>query len=310
MLAKKRSIPWLTSLITLLCIGMFVSFTYFKSLNLTDLEIYNKLGAPAALRIYQGQYWGVFWNSFLHNRITLLLPNIAIVFILGTFIERKSSFLNIFALGLLASATTSIVQLSLTENPGIGMTGINFFLLSYIIGRGFVNDEFKMKFRFHLLIVALAVLIYSIIMNSYYNSNIGEISMIAGLLFGFTTGVLAMPKRKYVSKIFGACLLLSLSTTLFYAPWTVEWNLHKALEAYEKDDIKQTKFHYNEMLRISPENKNASQNLRSIRIDELCANALIVHENGDYLKARVLYDEILDLDPNNDWVKEQIRILP
>lgn len=306
----KRSIPWFTSLIVLLCIGMYISYEYLESLHHPDLEIYNKLGAPASLRIYEGQYWGVFWNSFLHNRIDLLIPNVIAVFLLGSYIERKSNFFNLFALGLLASTTTSIVQFTLTDNPGIGMTGVNLFFLSYIIGRGLVNDEFKMRFRFFYLVITLTILATSIVLNMNYNANIGTLSMISGLIFGFFLGILAVPKWKYLSKTFGILLFISLCTTLYYAPWSAEWNLFKAYKAMNKEDIEQAKHFYREVIIISPGNENALENLRIIKIDELCDTALKVHQNKDYLKARELYDEILEIDPNNEWVKQQKRLLP
>jgi membrane associated rhomboid family serine protease len=304
------SLPWFTILIALLCVGIYFWQLYLATTGHVYVEIYDQLGAPEAFKLYQGQYWGVCFNSFLHSAWQLLLFNLIGILYLGTYIERRTNFLTLGILGLLASIITSLVQFTLTDNAGIGMTGVNYFLLSYIYGRSFKDATFKMEFRNAIMLVGLAFIALFIFTNSMNWTNFGIRSMVAGLVFGSITGFLAGFRNKIASYSFVFLSLIGLSTTLFYAPWSIEWNLYKAQEYYNNDNFEKAKYYYNQTLLIEPNYYSSIQNLLMIEIEELSDKAFDLHENEEYIQAHKIYDEILKLDPNNDWAKEQIDILP
>jgi membrane associated rhomboid family serine protease len=292
---------------------MYISYVYFFLQHKLDHEIYELLGAPATLKLYQGQYWGVCINSFLHNAWQLLVFNLIGILYLGSYIERRTSFLTLGILGLLASIITSIVQFTLTDNAGIGMTGVNYFLLSYIYGRSFKDESFKMEFRHATMLVGLAFLALFIFTNSMTSINFGITSMVTGLIFGSITGLLVGARNKIASYSFVLISLIGLSTTLFYAPWSVEWNFYMGLEYYKKGDLEKAKYYYNQTLLIDSKyysSDSSEENLLIIEIEKLSNEAFELHQNGEYIKAHGLYDEILKLDPDNQYAKEQIDILP
>lgn len=61
---------------------------------------------------------------------------------------------------------------------------------------------------------------------------------------------------------------------------------------------------------INPNHAISKENLRYIAIDELCDLALTAHQNENYILARKLYDRVLEMDPNNNWAKENLSKLP
>ncbi|NRA12071.1 MAG: rhomboid family intramembrane serine protease, partial [Crocinitomicaceae bacterium] len=297
---KGQSIPWFTFLIASLCVGMYFWQYYLKLTDHFSAEKYEQLGAPTTLKLYQGQYWGICFNSFLHTAWQLLIFNLIGILYLGSYIERRTNFITLFILGLLASILTSIVQFTLTDNAGIGMTGVNYFLLSYISARSFKDESFKMEFRNPLMIVGLAFIALFIFTNWMTWTNFGVRSMIAGLVFGSITGFLVGARYKMASYSFVFISLIGLSSTLLYAPWSMQWNLYMAHENYNNDNFKKAKYYYNETLLIDPDNSISKDNLLIIEIEELSDKAFSVHENNEYVKAHKIYDEILKLEPGND----------
>lgn len=99
------------------------------------------------------------------------------------------------------------MQLALTENAGIGIRGVNYFLLNYIHGRFFKDASFKMEFRGALMLVGLALTTLFLFTNSMSWTNFGIRSMIVVLIFGSITGFLAGFQNKIASYTF--CLPLT-----------------------------------------------------------------------------------------------------
>ena len=215
---KGQSLHWFTILIAFLCVGIYFWQLYLATKGHVYADIYNQLGASKAFKLYQVQYWGVCFNSFLHSAWQLLIFNLIGILYLGTYIERRTNLLTLGILGLLASIITSLVQFTLTDNAGIGMTGVNYFLLGYIYGRSFKDATFKMEFRNSIMLLGLGFIALFIFTNSMTWTNFGIRSMIAGLVFGSITGILARFRNKIASYSFVFLSLIGLSTTLFCEP--------------------------------------------------------------------------------------------
>jgi len=307
---KKRSIPWFTIFIALICTGMYSAFLYFKWNNIQDHVLYSNLGAPSSIEIYQGKFWGVFLNSFVHSQLPLFLLSITGIFILGNFIERKTGFLTLFILGFLASTLTSLIQLGLSGDAGIGMTGANFFFASYIYARSIKDESFRMNYRGLVMLIAAFILISSLITNYYFDTNFGIESMASGLILGSFIGFFVGARYKFASYSFVLITFGLLSTSLFYSPWSVKWNLSQAYAAHEINDYQKAKYYYHEVKNITKQDGIADHNLLLIEIDELSEEAFETHKKGNYIKAHSIYNKILNLDHNNQWAKDQINKLP
>ncbi len=306
---KKTTFPWFTLMISIICITMYILF-YALNEQMDTSTLYSKFGAPYAIQIYQGQYWGVFSNSFLHTNLYHLVVNLIAFWILGAFIERRISMFNFFLLGLFASIITSIAQLTFSDDAGIGLTGVNYFFLAYIIVKSFKQEIFKLRLRFILLYLGVFVILTSYYLNKDEAYNIGIEAMIAGLLFGGIIGLATYPKKRILPASIGLVLMTLSSFSLWYAPWSAEWNYYKGYSAHEKGDFEEAKKFYENAMAINPNHAISKENLRYIAIDELCDLALTAHQNENYILARKLYDRVLEMDPNNNWAKENLSKLP
>ena len=306
---KKTTIPWLTLAITVLCITIYLLF-YFLNEEMNAQTLYSKFGAPYAIQIYQGQYWGVFSNSFLHINYYHLIINLISLWILGAYIERRISVFNFFLLGLFASIIVSISQLTFSDDAGIGLTGVNYFFLAYIIVKSFKQDLFKLRARYIFLNIAVFGILTAYYLNKDKDFSIGIEAMISGLIFGAIIGLSTYPKKKVLPIVIGVSLMILCSFSLKYAPWSAEWNYFKGYSAHEEGDYAEAKKYYKKAIEINPDHAISKENLHYITIDELSDLALTAHQNENYILARKLYERILELDPNNGWAKENIAKLP
>lgn len=282
---------------------------YFYDQKNVNIE-YSHFGAPYAVQIYQGQYWGVFSNSFLHTNIYHLVLNLIGLWILGSFIEKRIKLLNFILLGLFASTVTSIAQLALSDDAGLGLTGVNFFFISYIITKSFNNEVFAIRAKYIYLISAFIGIGIAFYLNEYYSFNIGIEAMIAGLIYGSIIGLSTFSANKAVPTLISITLLIISSITLFYAPWSAEWNYFKGYSAHEKGDYEDAKMYYKEAVAINPSHHTSLENLKYISIDEISEMALQAHKEEKYMLARKLYERVIKLDPNNQWAKQNLAKLP
>lgn len=305
----KPRFPFFTLTITLICSGLFYVFTYFTQRGETP-EIYTNLGAPTAYEIYEGKYWGVLTNSFLHNHWLHLSANLLALWLFSAYIERRLEIYKLFMLGLFASVITSIWQLALSNDPGIGLSGVNFFLFAFILGKSNINTVFRLKFRYILLILFLIILGICYYQNIENYLNFGVEAMSAGLFFGYTIGWISEFRKKFWVYGIGTIIFIASVSTMFYAPWSYEWHVTKGIDYHKINDRSMAKYHYNEALKLDPGNNVARENLKKFRIDELSNLAYHAHEKGDYEKARYYYIEILKIHPNDPWALANMKKLP
>lgn len=309
---KHRSypFPWLTLALSLISIAYYMAYIYLSKEIDGDYEVYVKLGAPSAIEIYQGQYWGLFLNSFIHNRLYFLLINLIGLWILGAFTERRIGFFRFFLLGLLASSSTSLIQMTLSNDPGIGLSGVNFFLFFYLFIRSINHQQFQLKFPFFFLSALILLAAGSLYVRFIEGWNIGVESIFAGMLLGGFFGLLARISSIWLRIPLHILCTIALFSPFIYAPWSSDWHIYKGIEAHRKQNRKNATAHYKRALEIEPGNQNALTNLQAIRVDDLSDKAFYLHNKEEYEKARIYYEEIIQLDPTNSWAKEQIRKLP
>ena len=309
-LQQKHKFPLLTVLITCTSILLFLLLQYSIAHGTNDQFLYSSIGAPYAIQIYLGQYWGVLTNSFVHISYTHLLLNLAGLWIFGAFLERRIGFWKLFLLGLFASSVTSLVQLTLSDDAGVGLSGVNFFFLAFILGKNLLNLSFNLKNKKIYFTLALVTICTSSYLNYAWNYTIGVEAMVSGLFFGSILGFTSEFKTKLVQFSFIAVIWLGGILTLFRAPWSAEWNYSKGYVHQLNGDFYNAKNFYNAAIAIEPEHTVVKENLFIISVEELSDDALSAHENEHYEEARTHYEELLALDPDNVWAMDNIRRLP
>lgn len=307
---SRKPFPFFTLAIIALSLGMYVYVKILFGGGKIPDEYYSYLGAPFAADVYLGEYWGIVTNNFLHIYWFHLLINVVLVFSFSAYIERRISFFRLFFLGLIVAAISSSAQLFITEDPGIGLDGVNYGLFGFILIRRFFDHRFR-KFPIYLVSLLMIMLIsFCYYVSTHHQWKFEFTAMISGFFAGIFVALLYF--RPLFYPVFGIiAIYVGFATiNLVYAPWSAMWNFAQGVKFHEKGDAKKAAEFYNKSLEIDPNYKLALENMKLLRIDELSDQAFIAHSNGDYFEARRLYKEIFALDKNNEWARNNYNKLP
>ncbi len=294
-------------LFAIVSLFLFLAIQFVSDWDEITPETYAKYGAPYAKDIFDGAVWGIVSNSFVHNQLWHLLLSLGTFLILGIIFERrnKTTFFLLFV--LISSFVTSSLQLAMTGDPGIGLNGVNFALFTYLLIRIKPEARFK-KIKIVIWIGTITALVISIL-NIYYDwYNFGTSTIFSGFVFGLVAG-LSQDRKKFFYSLQGAILCICF-ITLFYNPYSSEWNTVQGSKAFEKGEIDRAEVYYLKALELYPNNFAAKKNLVLIEIERLEDRAFYAHSHEDYNTARLLYIKILNLDKYNNWAKKNLNGLP
>jgi GlpG protein len=303
----RKYLPWVTILCGLACVILFIGINLEPKQD--TWEVFHKWGSPSAGDIWNGDYWGLVTSNFLHLEIWHIAFNLYWFWFLGKKIEFETAKAFFFPLLLSAALVSSLSQLAFSGTTGIGLSGIVYAFFGYILSksktdeafRGFINQKTINWFFLWLLLCIL--LTYTKVWE------VGNAAHLGGLLWGLLLGYLAK-FRKAVQLGLAFGLLLVFSATLFYQPWSTTWLQHKAYNLLKEQRLDEGEVVCNAILAKDKDNEFAKANLREIRINRLCKKAYDAHAERRYADALRMYQEVLQLEPENAWAKENLALLP
>jgi membrane associated rhomboid family serine protease len=288
-------------------IYLFILIQYKANWEDITPEIYSNYGAPYAKDIFDGAIWGIITNSFVHKQLWHLILSVALFVFLGILFEKRNKMLFYILFVFISSFVTSSLQLAMTGDPGIGLNGVNFALFTYLLVR--IKPEPKYKKIYISLWVSIVVALGVSILNINYDwYNFGTTTLLSGFLFGLIVGI--SQKRKFLFYAFQALFWAICLASLFFNPYSSEWNTVQGSKAFVRNDIEKAEEYYLKALEIYPKNYAAKKNLVLIEIDRLEDRAYYAHLHQNYTTARMLYIKILHLDKNNTWAKKNLDGLP
>jgi len=305
-----KKFPLFITLLTVVSIGLFIIMAILSQNTSISYYLFEKFGAPNAIQIYQGQYWGVIVNSLIHAFPSHLIINLAGLWLFGAFLERRIGWWRIFVFGLASSIFTSLNQLALTNDPGLGLSGVNFALFGFIFVLALKNPRYRMKFHIPMSLLMAFFLGFSIIINITAHWYIGVEAQMSGLFWGMLIGFCSRLKLPWIKFALPSIVLIISSTTLFYAPWSSMWQCSEGIFHHENKDFERALEHYNLAIEIEPFNRVASRNIQLISIEELSHEAYLAHKEGRYVDAHRSYLKILAIDKNNTWARNNMKALP
>jgi len=298
-----------TFVLLLYCLIVFASIQFLKNNELVSNEILTSFGAPVAIDIYSFQYWGIISNSFVHYNIGHFILNIIGLLLLGSYVERRIGTKYFLFFGLIASTISSAFQLAFSDDAGIGLSGVNYALFGFIFTKTFIDVRFRIVTKNVALVTMLLFIPFCEYMNRFSGWNVASIA----LFFGFTVGgLVAFLKSRYssIAKL-GLILLLLLSVvSVFYTPWSAQWNCAKGISWHEKGETQKAKDYYLQAIYFDETSICGNDNLKILKVDELSAKAFTAHNRGNYLRARYFYEEILKIDAENSWATNNLKRLP
>lgn len=308
--AENKKFPWYTTLFSVLLIVLYFSMAYLsKSLTISE-EIIEQFGAVQAIDIYHGNYAGVIVNNLIHINFYHLLVNLVGIWLFGAFLERRIGWWRMAIFGFVCSVFTSLVQLALSNDPGLGIAGANFGFFSLLFIVSLKNDDFKFSFFIIISAIMILLLISLVLINLFLEPYFAIESKIAGILWGFFIGLSMRWKSVIIQFSFLLIPFGIAAVSLVYSPWSSEWLCAKGIQFHKKNDTSTALLYYQRAVRVNSKNELAKENIRIIRVENLSKLAYKAHLAGEYLTAHRYYLQILALGKNNKWAIENLKRLP
>ena len=301
--------PWFVWYISITIIAQFFLINYKDHFLTVNPETFILFGAPDTVSIYEGQYWGIFTNNFIHIYWSQLIINLIGIWLFGAYIERREGVLKLLFLILTASMIPTLWQLTLTASPGIGLSAVNYTLFGYILIKSQTEPTFKLKGRYLILPLMIGILVYLSYYNAYKEDVFKTEAIIIGAFLGSLLGFLSNKNKWLKLTSLGILFIISVST-LFYAPWSPEWLVFKGVKAHEAKNYKRAIKFYKKALKMDKDNQQAQENLNLLEIDKLKIKAYKEHITKNYDKARKIYLQILEIEPEDEWTLTNLKELP
>src|SRR5690606_21930738 len=146
--------------------------------------LFEQFGAPYAIQNYVGQYWGLVVNSLTHSFPMHILPNLVGLWVFAAFLVRRIGWFKLFLFVLFSSVFTSLIQLGLINDAGLGLSGVNYALFRLIFVLAIKNPFYRLKFHTAISLFMVLFLGFSIYMNLKYQWYIGIEAQLSGLFWG------------------------------------------------------------------------------------------------------------------------------
>ncbi|MHC4887321.1 MAG: rhomboid family intramembrane serine protease, partial [Planctomycetota bacterium] len=233
----RESTGWLDCpLVTQVLIGVCVAI--FAYLNLSDKnDTYDHVVSiltPSAYDIWMGAWWALVLSAFVHLEILHILFNLWWAKDFGGVLEPAMGKAR-FLLFVLASAVVSSgLQLAVSDQTGIGFSGVVYALFGYGVSVRRVDpSRYGQLFGRETIRWLLGWLVLCIVLSSLGIWNIANAAHVGGFLFGLFWGNISQAKNYVAPSLAGLVLLLVLTgMSVLYLPWSEAWQSRVGITAW------------------------------------------------------------------------------
>jgi len=222
------------------------------------------LGFYSDRAVYNGAFWALVTNSFVHIEPLHLLFNLYWLHVLGGAFERRFGS-GWFVLFVLVSAfVSSGLQLASGES-GIGLSGVGYALFGFgFVARNRIH-EFARIVNDQVVYTFIGWGVFCVVATALQWMNIANLAHAGGFAIGAVIGgVVAHPKLR----VWFVCAAVVLSTgsvvPLFWNPLSVEWVAKKAYAAHVQKNFPSAIKMYRRALELGADQIWAWSNLARI----------------------------------------------
>jgi GlpG protein len=244
---RRLADPWLTQLAGLICAVLFVAATL-------DSGSAVPWGYVSAHEIWNGAYWGLLTNVFVHSGIVHFALNMYWLWLLGGRMESVIGSARFLGFFVTAALYSSLCELAVFGQSGVGLSGIVYAIFGYMwLLRKQVPVYRKSLTRTTVWILALW-LIACVPITYVGGVPIANVAHFSGLIFGVAIAAgrgLGIQPRLVLSAVVGTALLAA--AALFYCPWSIEWLVNQAYRAHAAERYEAALQYYDEIIARDPQ---------------------------------------------------------
>jgi GlpG protein len=283
--AKLSAYPWVTSLAVLACIAVFIGL--WTAHDPASPESLYRWGYAPATAVWGGAHWALLTSVFVHLALWHLAFNVFWLWVLGIRLERRIGSLQFLAFFLASALVSSSCQLAVSDDTGIGASGVVYALFGFMWLARDRFPEFRQVVDQRIATFFVAALVACLVASYLTAWQVGNAAHISGMAFGCLVAASFVLHYKPRLTLAGLAGLVVLSIIpLFWCPWSVAWLSDKAYRAHEGRRYQEAIDLYTQVLQMDPQNAWAYYN-RSSAYEAL----------GDARQAEADLKKARELDP-------------
>ena len=277
--------PWVTIFSSIVCVLIFIGTAVQGEYD--SWEAVSKFGYIDAGSIREGALWGLVTSAFVHYEIWHIAFNVYWLWVLGRAIETAIGSTRFAVFFVLAAFVSSAAQLALTDDTGIGASGVGYAMFGFMWLARDHYARFNEVLDQRTIRVFLVWLCACIVVTYFGILNVANAAHIGGLAFG--GGVAIAFVLRVRARLSLAALVVLSATSVFWAPWSFTWLCQAAVTAENKGQDEKAIELYGKAIGLEPTHRWAY--LRRYQIHVKLGQIELAREY--YGRARVL-DPTLD----------------
>jgi len=285
-----------TALACVACIGVWIV------VQLGDLQNspadQARWGVASVEALHRGEWWTLITACFVHVAIWHLAFNVYWLWLFGVAIELAIGSTRYAALSLIAAATSIAGQVAASDDPVIGYSGVVYALFGFAWTASSRRSELAHAVPPSTVKLLLAWLPIGMLLSYAGWMPIGNAAHVVGLAVGVAAGSIATG-RSLRGAALASLVALGLPTTVFFRPWSPDWNYRRGWAAQKRGDLELAMRRYQAMIATGG--------------DEAWARAVLAHLHyvrGELDEQRAELSRSQALDPTKSaWVADAARHL-
>lgn len=203
--------------------------------------------------IWDGQYWALITSAFVHSEIWHLFFNVLWILSLGSCMERLVGSVPFLGFLLASAFVSSAVQMIVSDECGIGASGMVYALFGfawvaksrYLEFQSVVTDRVALVFG--LWFFGCMMLTHLKLLSIANGAHAG------GLVFGILVAWVFVVRRQRILAISGLVMFLGACVfLLLWCPWSIRWVSMRAYQAHENGDAAEALRRYTQLIDLKP----------------------------------------------------------
>ncbi len=228
---ESPGVPWVTYTVIAVCVLIFAYLNLFE--ESASYPTVTETLAPSAIAIWAGNYWALVTSAFVHFAFWHILFNMWWARDFGTILEPTMGRGRYLLFIAAAAVVSSGCQLALSDQTGIGFSGVVYAMFGYGLAARSVEPRYQHIISKQTVQWLLGWLVLCIVLSVADVWNVANAAHVGGFLFGFFAGN-AFTARRHVQLYRAGLALLALvvALSLTYMPWSESWRLRDEIAAY------------------------------------------------------------------------------
>lgn len=239
-----RRAPATTSMI-LVCIGVWIAMQWTTESH-EHLD-WTRWGATGVDGLRRGEWWTLITSCFVHLDAWHLALNVGAWWTLGVAVESELGSPRYVALCTIAAVAASASEVAAHPGGSVGASGLIFGLFGFAWIARASRPALAQALGKHGATIGFTWLVACWIATRMGWFPFASAAHVGGLAVGVAAGWLTTGRRVRGAAL-AAALALALVVSVFFRPWSTDWNYRRGWSAHKRGDFELAERSYRAMI--------------------------------------------------------------